>query len=112
MKVGCETADAGPHRVERHRLLRATAAAVFGGAVCEESSQQLRRQVLDIRAGANALDPFDQRGHVPAILPDRVRGSAIGAELEKEALEGILELHIKRHLAIGRGRAQGLLTVK
>ena len=33
VQVGAETPDRCPHRVQRHRLLRAAAAAVLGGAV-------------------------------------------------------------------------------
>ena len=51
----------------------------------------LGHQVGDVRAGAVRRDPVDQRGHVPAVLPDGVRRATVGLELEDERLEGFFE---------------------
>ena len=61
--------------------------------VGEELGEHVGRQVGDVGAGARVLEPAEERGHVPAVLADRVWRAAIGLDLEEEGLEGILEFH-------------------
>jgi hypothetical protein len=92
VKVGREAPNRGPHRVQRHRLLRAAKATVLGRVGCEELRDELGRQVRDVRHAARS-EPGRECSAVSAVLADRVPRTAVGFELEKELFECDLDVH-------------------
>ena len=69
------------------------------GGRARDGGGQERGDVLvaDRRDGATWAavgQPRCERGHVAPVLADRVRGSAVGFELDEEPIESGLELHL------------------